>query len=65
MRATTQSATDAFRTSSYTRSENCVEVADAPGASAVRDSKNRQMGDIQFPSTEWIRFLGAVKADRT
>ncbi|MBV2363943.1 DUF397 domain-containing protein [Streptomonospora nanhaiensis] len=65
MRATTPFPTDAFRTSSYTRSENCVEVADAPGASAVRDSKNRQIGVIQFPSAEWIHFLGAVKADQT
>ncbi|NYI96747.1 hypothetical protein HNR12_003024 [Streptomonospora nanhaiensis] len=42
-----------------------MEVADAPGASAVRDSKNRQIGVIQFPSAEWIHFLGAVKADQT
>lgn len=50
-----------FRKSSYSGSAgNCVEVADIPGASAVRDSQNPEAGHILFPSTEWSALLNSV-----
>lgn len=54
-----------FRKSSYSNaSQNCVEVADMPGASAVRDSKRPEAGHLEFPAAEWQAFLDAVKTDR-
>ncbi|MEY9214308.1 DUF397 domain-containing protein [Thermobifida halotolerans] len=52
-----------WRTSSYTQQQNCVEVADAPGVTAVRDTKNREQGSLLFSSTEWRAFIDAVKRD--
>jgi hypothetical protein len=51
-----------FRKSSYSsaKGQNCVEVADAPGASAIRDTQNRQAGHLLFPSTEWAALLRSV-----
>lgn len=56
----------AFRKSSYSQPTggNCVEVADLPGASAVRDSKHPEKGHLEFPAAEWQAFLDAVKTDR-
>ncbi|WP_431872744.1 DUF397 domain-containing protein [Nocardiopsis eucommiae] len=50
-----------FRKSSFSgaRTENCVEVADAPGMSAVRDTQNRELGTLTFPSHEWSALLRA------
>ncbi|MFE1170670.1 DUF397 domain-containing protein [Nocardiopsis sp. NPDC058789] len=50
-----------FRKSSFSgaRTENCVEVADAPGMSAVRDTQNRDLGTLTFPSHEWSALLRA------
>lgn len=55
-----------FRKSSYSTShgQDCVEVADAPGASAVRDTMNRQQGHLEFPSAEWTAFLRTLELDR-
>ncbi|MGI5118788.1 DUF397 domain-containing protein [Marinactinospora thermotolerans] len=54
-----------FRKSSYsTQSQNCVEVADLPGAQAVRDSQNPDHGHLTFPAAEMAAFLDAVKTDR-
>ena len=39
----------------------CVEVADAPGVSAVRDTENRELGFLMFPSKEWNALLEAVR----
>ncbi|MBQ1084140.1 MULTISPECIES: DUF397 domain-containing protein [unclassified Nocardiopsis] len=50
-----------WRTSSYTQQQNCVEVADAPGLSAVRDTKNRQQGHLAFASPEWRAFVAGVR----
>ncbi|MET9794560.1 DUF397 domain-containing protein [Nocardiopsis alba] len=46
-----------FRKSSYTQQQNCVEVADAPGTSAIRDTKRRSDGHLPFPTNEWAAFL--------
>lgn len=57
--------TPEWRKSSYsTQSQNCVEVADLPGASAVRDSQHPEAGHLTFPAAEWRAFLDAVKTDR-
>lgn len=52
-----------FRKSSYTTSNNCVEVADLPGTSAVRDTKHRDAGHIEFPASEWQALLDSVKSN--
>jgi hypothetical protein len=41
---------------------NCVEVAFAGTAVAVRDSKNRAAGALAFPEASWKAFLGAAAA---
>lgn len=57
--------TPEWRKSSYSNaSQNCVEVADLPGATAVRDSKHPEKGYLEFPAVEWRAFLDAVKANR-
>lgn len=50
-------AEPSWRTSSYTQQQNCVEVADAPGLFAVRDSKNREDGHLEFSAPEWAALL--------
>ncbi|MFL1382067.1 DUF397 domain-containing protein [Nocardiopsis protaetiae] len=49
-----------FRTSSYTQQQNCVEVADLPGASAVRDTRHRHLGHLLFAASEWQAVLTAL-----
>ncbi|QVJ03477.1 DUF397 domain-containing protein (plasmid) [Nocardiopsis eucommiae] len=48
-----------FRKSSYSggQTQDCVEVADVPGASAVRDTQNRDAGHLLFPGAEWAALL--------
>ncbi|WP_083934295.1 DUF397 domain-containing protein [Nocardiopsis baichengensis] len=53
-----------FRKSSYSTPQNCVEVADVPGMSAVRDTMNRQRGHLEFPSAEWTAFLRSLEGER-
>lgn len=54
-----------FRKSSYsTTAQECVEVADVVGASAVRDSTRPELGHLAFPATEWAAFLEDVKGGR-
>ncbi|MEU3015873.1 DUF397 domain-containing protein [Nocardiopsis sp. NPDC007018] len=50
-----------FRKSSYSSShgQNCVEVAELPGVSAVRDTQNRDAGHLEFPTAEWTALLRA------
>lgn len=52
----------AFHKSSYSSAtgQNCVEVANAPGASAVRDTQHRDAGHLTFPSAEWGALLRAA-----
>ncbi|GAA3761555.1 hypothetical protein HDA32_005723 [Spinactinospora alkalitolerans] len=55
-----------FRKSGYSGSvtQNCVEVADTPVGSAVRDSQNRGLGHLAFDAAEWRAFLDDVKHGR-
>ncbi|WP_087101458.1 DUF397 domain-containing protein [Nocardiopsis sp. JB363] len=48
-----------FRKSSYSggQTQDCIEVADVPGLSAVRDTKRREDGYLAFPSSEWSALL--------
>lgn len=64
--STFEFTTAGFRTSTYTNgSGQCVEVADLPGWTAVRDTKNRTGGTITIPRTAWTRFLRAATSNRT
>jgi hypothetical protein len=41
---------------------NCVEVANnLPGVVAVRDTKDRNGGTLQFTPEEWVTFLGGLR----
>ncbi|MEU2975115.1 DUF397 domain-containing protein [Nocardiopsis alba] len=51
-----------FRKSSYSgRGDNCIEVADTPGHSAVRDTQNRSAGHLMFPTPEWTALLTTLR----
>ncbi|MDA8371403.1 MAG: DUF397 domain-containing protein [Nocardiopsaceae bacterium] len=54
-----------WRKSSYSGGTggSCVEVADTPEASAVRDTQNRDKATLLFPAAEWRAFLTAAKHD--
>ncbi|GAA1449274.1 DUF397 domain-containing protein [Nocardiopsis tropica] len=55
----------AFRKSSYSATANdCVEVADVHGASLVRDTQNRKLGHLAFPSSEWRALLGTARREK-
>ena len=54
-----------FRKSSYSaNASDCVEVADLPSASLIRDTQNRQAGHLPFPGPEWNALLTAVRTDQ-
>jgi len=51
----------AFRKSSYSATANdCVEVADLPAGTAIRDSKHPHEGHLDIPRGEWAAFLRAT-----
>ncbi|MFD5714881.1 DUF397 domain-containing protein [Streptomyces pharetrae] len=51
-----------WRTSSYTGTENCVEVADNdPTVIRVRDTKNREQGLMTLRPTSWSHFVEFAK----
>ncbi|MFE3456005.1 DUF397 domain-containing protein [Nocardiopsis aegyptia] len=54
-----------FRKSSYSgaRTENCVEVADTGAGAAVRDTQNRNLGHLAFPSDEWSALLAGIRSE--
>ena len=53
-----------FRKSSYSGGNgNCVEVADTPGFSAIRDTKHRELGALHFSAAEWRAFLNTAVTD--
>ena len=49
-----------WKISSASGGTNCVEVAFSAGTVWVRDSKNRDSGILQFPSTSWCEFVAEV-----
>lgn len=56
--------TDLFRKSTYSQPQNCVEVADLPDGSAVRDTQYREAGHLMFSPAEWAGLVGTVKAPK-
>ncbi|SIO88105.1 DUF397 domain-containing protein [Nocardiopsis sp. JB363] len=53
-----------FRKSSYSGGNgNCVEVADTPAFSAVRDTQNRELVALAYGPAEWRAFLHTAKRD--
>lgn len=52
-----------FRKSSYSsaKGQDCVEVADTVGVSAVRDTQHREAGHLVFPSGEWAALLRSAR----
>ncbi|MEV6984479.1 DUF397 domain-containing protein [Sphaerisporangium sp. NPDC051017] len=54
-----------YKSSYSAANDNCVEVADLPGAGrAVRDSKRANGPTIICTSREWQAFISGMKADR-
>lgn len=57
-----QHLTPNWRTSSYTGTENCVEVADNdPTEVRVRDTKARGRGTLTVQPTAWTAFVQFTK----
>ena len=52
-----------WHTSSYSGAQGgeCVEVSEGP-TTAVRDTRHRHLGHLEFPAGEWRAFLDAVKS---
>ncbi|WP_411084435.1 DUF397 domain-containing protein [Streptomyces sp. cmx-18-6] len=51
-----------WRTSSYTKSDTCVEVADNdPVRVMVRDTKHREQGAMTVRSAPWADFVDHAK----
>ncbi|MEU6381804.1 DUF397 domain-containing protein [Streptomyces sp. NPDC046909] len=51
-----------WRTSSYTGTENCVEVADnEPNKVMVRDTKARSRGIMTVRTAAWAAFVALAK----
>lgn len=49
-----------FRKSSYSHISNCVEVANLRSGAAVRDTKNRASGHLEFSTREWASLLSTL-----
>ncbi|KNE80626.1 MULTISPECIES: DUF397 domain-containing protein [Streptomyces] len=50
-----------WRTSSYTKSDTCVEVADNdPDKVLVRDTKDRGRGTISVRPASWSEFVDFI-----
>lgn len=49
-----------WRTSTYSSSGDCVEVAILTEATYVRNSRNRAGARLAFPTTSWTEFLRFV-----
>lgn len=51
-----------WRKSSYSSNTGaCVEVADLPISTHVRDSNQPELGHLTFASAEWNLFVTSVK----
>lgn len=55
-----------WRKSSYSGNNGgaCVEVAEFPGAVAVRDSKDPEGGALAFPAEAWRSFILGIREGR-
>lgn len=53
----------AWRVSSWSVTQNCVEVAGAASVVLVRDTKARSQGLLSFPPAAWKVFIEAVGTD--
>lgn len=53
-----------WRKSSYSNPDGpqCVEVADLTSETAVRDTQNRPLGHLSYPTDEWAGLLSTLKA---
>lgn len=52
-----------FRKSSYSGSDNdCVEVSITETDTAVRDTKDRNGGVLEFTPKQWSAFVSGLKA---
>ncbi|WP_433870315.1 DUF397 domain-containing protein [Saccharopolyspora sp. CA-218241] len=51
----------AWRTSTYTKTSNCVEVGRFAGGVAVRDTKDRAAGYFTATGPQWTAFVDAIK----
>ncbi|MFF9792819.1 DUF397 domain-containing protein [Streptomyces bacillaris] len=51
-------------TSSYTKTENCVEVADADQVVLIRDTKDRDGGTTAVSAASWTPFAESSKSTR-
>jgi hypothetical protein len=57
-----QPVTPNWRTSTYTGTENCVEVADnEPAHVMIRDTKDRSCGTLAVQPTAWAAFVELAK----
>ncbi|MBR8745085.1 DUF397 domain-containing protein [Nocardiopsis sp. MG754419] len=62
MYSSTEEQRLAFRKSSYSNPQNCVEYADAGnGAAAMRDSQNPEQGYLLLNGHEWNALLGVIR----
>ncbi|TDQ54431.1 DUF397 domain-containing protein [Actinorugispora endophytica] len=64
---TPQTTTNAanWRKSSYSADQTaCVEVADWEMGATIRDTQNRELGQLGFPTQAWVSFLTEVKSGR-
>jgi hypothetical protein len=54
-----------YRKATYSTAhgQDCVEIGDLPGVSAVRDTQHRELGALLFGSGEWSRFLRTAKTE--
>ena len=51
-----------WHTSSYSGQQgHCVEVAEGL-LTGIRDTQNRESGELSAPATEWMALLAAVRA---
>jgi hypothetical protein len=57
-------ASAAWHKSSYSAgANNCVEVAETPPFTAVRDTQHRDSGTLTYGPAEWRAFLRAAAGD--
>lgn len=52
----------AWRKSSFSATDNCLEVAAVAGGVALRDSKNPTRGPLLFTDGEWRAFVRGTRA---